>query len=479
MKFSQLFTPESLKDLVDPKDVPPLAKIDPEDIPLEITKELTPNLEEEEKATDPFPEEYVPSTLTGLRETVEAYNYTTALAEDSVNHLQTTLDVVREDSDVSPLSMVSIVAQLKTAADSSIVEDTRMVEGLANTLTSDNPYRYTATLEALVKTLANMRPVVIRGIHPLISVSRYITQNINFNLISQELTTSHQRMKPSNVEGGELANIDVDKIYIKIVKLARDNISPENIPGIISTKLDEKLEVPITACSNIRNGIEAIKMTKERDVTNTDITAMVDFFKTVSAVQKATLALLETIETHVKIENFDEATLVNAINHYRQATGVFWASVVHVAPVIDLSTKQRKFQVMNDWPVLILGDDGKSVMVDLDSNGKHPFIPMATISDMVTFTINDIIPCFKSISENAAIIAEKAQAIEQVAAQVMTEQVVLTDEIGMRFRDTFFRVVDATKFSANLTMAAIQSFDEVTEAVIDISKGIGILMEMK
>lgn len=478
MKFSQLFTTESLKDVVDPKDVPLLAKIDPEDIPTEITKELTPNLEEE-KVTDPFPEEYIPSTLAGLRETVEAYNYTTALAEDSVNHLQTTLDVVREDSDVSPLSMVSIVAQLKTAADSSIVEDAHMVEGLAKTLTSDNPYRYTATLEALTKTLANMRPVVIRGIRPLISVSRYITQNIDLDLINQELSLSHQRMKPSNVEGGQLVDIDVDKIYVNINKLVRDNISPENMPGIISSKIDEKLEVPITACSNIRNGIEAIKMTKERDLSNPDITEMVDFFKTVSSVQKATLALLETIESHVKVENFNESTLYDAANHCRQATGVFWASVLHVSPEVTPSTKQRKFQVMEDWPVIVLGDDGKSALVDLESNGKHPFIPMATISDMVTFTINDVIPCFKSISENATVIAEKAQAIEKIAIQVMTEQVVLTDEVGMRFRDTFFRVIDATKFSANLSMAAIQSFDEVTEAIIDISKGIGILMEMK
>lgn len=480
MKFSQLFTIESLKDPVDPRDVPILAKIDPEDIPVEITKELTPNLEEEEKETsDPFPDEYIPTTLASLRETVEAYNYTTSLAENNLNLLQSSLDVVREDSEISPMSMVSIVAQLETAADRSIVEDSEMVRSLADGLTSSNPYKYTSTMEALTKTLANMRPVVVHGISSLINVSNYLAKEIKLEQIIQELSTAHQRMKPSSSVTGEVSDINLDKVYLAIVDVLQDNISPENVPSIVADRLDEKLNIPVTACSVIRNGIEAITMTHSRELNNLDISSMVKFFKTVANVQKATLALLETVETHVNIENFNEVTLNEAINHYRHAVGVFWASVLHNAPEQDPSTKQRKFQVMENWPVLILEDSGKSELINLDIHGKHPIIPISTISDMVTFTINDIVPHFNAIAKTAQIIADKAKAIEQTASKVMTEQVSLTDETGVKFQDTFFRVVDAIKFSANLTMTAIESFDDVTEAIIDISKGIGILVEMK
>lgn len=470
---------------------PPLAKVDPENIPTEVLTELTPNLETDEKKkelVDPFPDEYIPSKLNSLKINVESIDYTTALAETNLNLLQSTMDIVHGETEIPPMSMASIAAQLDVTKRTSLPFNTEVSEQLEKLLTSDGPYKHIVTMEALVKTLAALRPVITSGLKTITNVNNFITKEVNTIQLAKELEASQANIIPSERKlDNDISDKNSLRLLPMIIKGVENGHEPDQIPDYISRNGGQEANVPVTACALISKSLKSFPLTKSKPIDVEDILATSNYYETVISAQKAAMRLLDSVLANLNVSELSEKGINIAAADIKQQTGLFWSSILKSLKIsedlnnqtLQISNTQgaKLIEVMPNWPGVVVYDTGKSIAPEVVDPGTYGHINDKNISDIATAMLTKAMPKFNIIVKNSNALSQKVEQISSMANQTLADNSILSDVGFTNFQSTFFRMIDVVKLMGNLTFVAAKSVICISNSITDASRGIAILRE--
>lgn len=483
MKFANIFTPESIAV---PQEQAVVTEVQlPENVPGEQTQPL--DVEQQRKIA-PLPNEYIPSTLQGLKITCENINYNTDQAELDMSLLTSSLGIVQEDEIMTDVSAASVAAQIQTAAQTSPYEDSLMLNELSKTLTTDNPYRYTATVEALVKTIDTLKPVILKGLKTLSTVNTYLVKNVDIKNTMANLEATRKAMSPSKRPDEKIKDGGDDlKFYDMIVKATETHQEPEYMPEYIAKNFGVTKDVSLTACKLISKGLLALPLNRSRIVNVNDLKSVSEYYTKTITLQKVMIEMLGTLLSSLNVANLTEAGMNHTSENIKKCTSVFWtaaarlgtlsknADLSHVAG--DLQGNTYVFNVMPDWTGVILLDTGKSISPKVAADGNFGIFKPNDLSDLAGFMGGEISSKFNSITKNSIDLNLKVQQIEQIMTKTLSNQQVISEVGSQAFQSNFVKVLDTTKFMGALTLVATEAYVDISTAIIDVTRGISILSE--
>ena len=145
MKLGNLLNLEQYSEPA--RELPALARLDPQDTPNSIQAQLEPTLEQPEKQQHSefeFPDSYVPDelNLNLLKSTNESLAVNGDLAAQKIDLLQDSIDIVREMDEITPIAGASIRAQLRSIESTFPETEQEDVAYLDKVLTSDSRSRW-------------------------------------------------------------------------------------------------------------------------------------------------------------------------------------------------------------------------------------------------------------------------------------------------------------------------------------------------
>lgn len=487
-----------------PGEVPILANVDPQDIPPEVGMNMVPTLEEPEaeKKLPEFPETYAQdrldlSGIKGLKHTCESLDYLSQAAANQAELIHDSIEQAQA-GDISDVSTRIVRTQIASAL-SIAPEDTRAIEeGLEKILTSNGPYTKAATLEALSVTLDTLKPLILKGLQVSKGLADYIQKNGNLGAVNKQLTLSFELMKTldASKEPGQMQERLAD-VYPKIIEAVKAGFSPEEVPNQIQLAQGS---VPMTACVCIARGLGKIRLETERNFSSSDLKPVMQFLQlTIQVLQLLSGNLQHTLEllgqSPEAAEKGGEKKETEPTNQDVKVDGelsrqmlAFFTAFFQTVRGLSIQPGgtygdsaqgqqgEKSFPIMPGWEgVDLLPNDDSQEPVNA-GRSQMAVIGYKEVPDLITITQRDLLPklseIFKLTKANEAIVS---QILEKLGATFNGR----TDDVqaGRLYQTAVMKLLQAVKLSTKLVLASSHATLSITEACVDVSRGIGIIVD--
>lgn len=491
MKLGNLLNLEQYSEPA--RELPALARLDPQDTPNSIQAQLEPTLEQPEKQQHSefeFPDSYVPDelNLNLLKSTNESLAVNGDLAAQKIDLLQDSIDIVREMDEITPIAGASIRAQLRSIESTFPETEQEDVAYLDKVLTSDSPVKVEGTLEAMINSMASLRPIVNKSLGIARNISQFLQTKVNTEDLLQQLAMAKrvtERTERPVKEGYLEKPFEVSAIFPKIIDGIKNGYKPEEIHDIVQPEY-EGIKLSQTAIIAISKGISRIPLTNTRDIDGPDLGQLFEFIQTTQKVQDATVGLLSSL---VAVNTETNEAMAATAQDINAKVKEFFAFVLTLATKSEEPTRSLSFsddrtvsnltvyQVYPDGPMVALEPNGKVLVPYIDNDKCYGFFDPKQLSDLVDAMETKVFPAFAGMTKKARSVSELSSKLEEILGKSMSDKIRMTDIAGSQYQVAFLNLLNALKFVNSLVTVSTEATLNISSAIIDVARGVGILSE--
>lgn len=408
------------------------------------------SLDRTQKEELQFPDSYVPEiletgALTSLVKTCESMDYVSDFSMRNKTLIEQSMEALDSTGkEFSHLQSIALKRQITSVLNNSPIELLKEKETLEKQLTSNGPYQDAeeqkqATLEALTELSDQLSIMAQMGSGSLKQISEYLkTSAIGTNGLAKRLEDCVQSSElTGSIKERVQTQAVISSVVAQILTAVRNGYSPEDVPGQI--RLEEG-KVSAEGCVLIAKGNLAVPLRATRDMTVADVKSLAKYMDLTLSVQEQ-FQLLLTSESDVDF-----------FKQIRSSQDSDRSGRVH-------------FDIAHGWAGVRLNEDNSTSTIVCDDFSTYGnFRPSEAIEIMRSLLVN-VLPKFQLLAEKTentgALLPEKIQSLQKDAA--------------VEKRQQLEKILLASKFASKLTLSLVQAVVCISEAVMNVAKGVSLL----
>lgn len=442
-----------------------------------------------------FPDVYVPPELdfSVLKNTNESLVVNGDIASENIDLLQDSIDIVRDMDEITPLAAMSIKAQLQNVT-SVFPETTQQdVQYLDNILTSDSPMVVEATVESLMTSMASLRPIAVKSLLVSRNLSKFLKSSIQINdlqkrlQLSKGVLTRTERPVVDTLNNEPNVTHSYKELYPKIVKAVQNGYAIDEIPSVIGTNTDDKV-IATTAIIAIAKGIEKVPLTQSREISGKDIGSLSEFIDATVSIQDNTIELLNKVNGSFSQGITNDQQMTQIVADVSSAISDFYTKITVLgkesiqSDALTLSGDRQtdvkiQFTTYANGPQVLVLSDGKTIAPRTYGQESYGIINPSDIPDLVDAIETRLISSFNAMKKRAEDIATLSAGIEKLLMSSFSDKIRMSDIAGATLTAVFNKLLISLKLTNSMMTVSTETVVNFTEAVADISRGIGIIIE--
>lgn len=437
-----------------------------------------------------FPDISIPDELSFsvLKKTNETLESNSELASDSKRLLLANLESLQVQKVLTPLGAAAIGAQVRNIY--SVFPETQEqdIEYLDKIIPSDTPTVVQVTTEALQATADNLNPAIVNSLAAAGNINAFLTQNVNIPKIRKDLQDSKtliEHTEKLKVEGkDEYSLVDHNQLFPKILRAVQAGYDPDEITETFERELSEGDSIPDTAIIAIQRGIKKLPLERTREVNGIDIGHLSTFVQSTTSIQELTSKLLQSSSQAMVDNRPGSGSLMQVTETIKGLIAQFTQEVATLAessankeslPKGDGDDVLAEFCTMPNGRKVVMYKNGDIQFPQVVADRTFGFIIPSQIADSATACLESLVPALINLKKRV----EEVSLSSKRAAELISTNLKDNGEspASQAFHDTVKRLLTVVKFSNTMATLAAEASVQTCQAVLDISRGVGILME--
>ena len=454
---------------------------------IETKESLSP--EDSEGTPSEFPDISIPDTLTSpeLTSSNEQLQTTSDLASEQLSLLHASMDVIRDERELSTPATAAISAQLNNTALMFPETGTSKLDAMNKLARGNVPM--SVTLEAMLTVMGKLRPLTLRVLGVTLNLDAFLNRGEEVKRISENIRNCKTLLNRAPREGvpkegqTEYNRFDHTKIYEAIVEALSNGYDLNEITRVISSSQEEASELPETAIVAIAKGVDKLPLLKQRMMANTDIGSLVKFTKLAGEIQDLTIEML-TPAAKLLSDLQTDAALTAA------ASSLSAMSLNFIEKVRVLGLKQSDdfndgktehnsvvYQVYPDGRSVVIRANGQVAVPQLPVTRDRGYFKPSALQDSIGLCEEKVLPAVQELAQKSATVATLSKQIGLVVQKSLPDELRLSDTIGVTFQDALSKFINAMKISNTMVTIAAEVSLRTCEAITQLTRGTAVLVE--